>query len=82
MAQCGAVVPEGPHLISAPFSVLLLSNGCHLGVLPPFPGCLPQDSMSSVPDMDTILVSLHLASTSHRNLNSKVRITVWLAVTG
>lgn len=38
--------------------------------------------MSSVPDMDTVLVSLHLAPTSHRNLNSKVRITVWLAVTG
>lgn len=31
--------------------------------------------MSSVPDMDTVPVSLHLAPTSHRNLNSKVRIT-------
>lgn len=38
--------------------------------------------MSSVPDMDAILVSLLLVPTSHCNLNSNVRIAVSLAVAG
>lgn len=77
-AHCGGGVLRGPTSSLLHCSVLLLSSDC----LPPFPSCPPQDSDASVPDMDTILVSLHLVPTSHCNLNSKVRVAVALAVAG
>lgn len=81
-------MPEGPHLISVPlFSPppeQRLSLGCSLvcSFSLPSPAVCLRTQMSSVPDMEAILVNLHLVPTSLCNLNSKVRITVSLAVTG
>lgn len=68
----------GPHLIMLHCSDLLSSGS----LLPPYPSCLLKDSDAPVPEVNTILVSLHLVPTSHCDLNSKASITVQLAVAG